>query len=156
VVSVFNPEAEAVTADLSLNADLHLPPGETYLVYDFWQRTYLGETTSALSLTIEPFGSRVVSIRRKLDVPQIVSTSRHITQGAYDLVALSYDQAACCLSGRSKMIEGEDYVITFRVPAEHSVIAEPRITAQGGGIYTLTIAPDCGGEIDWRIEFQRG
>lgn len=154
IVSVFNPKEEDATTDLLLNADLHLPPGKTYLVYDFWKREYLGAVTDALSLTIEPSASRVVSIRKKLDVPQIVSTSRHITQGAYDLVASSYDRAACCLSGRSKVVEGEDYVITFRVPPEYTVTADSRVAAAGDGIYTLTIAPERGGELDWRIDFR--
>ena len=153
VVSVFNPKEETTALELSLGTDVHLPAGETYLVYDFWARTCLGEVTDLLCLTLEPCESRVLGIRKQQDVPQLVSTSRHITQGAYDLVRCGYDGDARCLSGRSRVVAGEDYVITFRVPEGCVPEPNPDVVGVGNDICTLTVVPDHSGEMDWCVNF---
>jgi hypothetical protein len=154
VVSIFNPSDDVVHADLHFSQDLHLPAGGTYLAYDFWDQEYLGELTDSLCLAIDAFASRVVSLRRTRDVPQVVSTSRHITQGAHDIITMAYDSSTSTLVGRSRLVGGEEHVITFRVPSGYTVRPEPQIKHVRDDVYTLSIIPECCGDLDWRIEFQ--
>src|ERR1019366_4856923 len=58
--------------------DLGLAPA-TYSVFEFWSKKYLGDFRGSFSANaLDPKAVATYSIRRTLDHPQILSTSRHI------------------------------------------------------------------------------
>jgi hypothetical protein len=85
VVDILNLTTGEADVRLDLQADLHLPAG-SYHLYDFWENTYLGkcEATVPVTLQLRPFASRVLAVRPDLSRPQVLSTSRHLSQGAVD------------------------------------------------------------------------
>ncbi|MDD5603819.1 MAG: hypothetical protein PHG48_07085, partial [Eubacteriales bacterium] len=118
IIDVFNTAAENREARIDISADLHLDVenGERYLLYDFWASEVICTTSEEFSLSLPPFGSKVVSVHRLTDIPQIISTSRHITQGAYDLHEAEWDGSENVLSGSSDMAGGDMYKIVIYVP----------------------------------------
>ena len=71
------------------------------------------------------------------DKKQILSTSRHISQGGFDLVNVWLDDEDV-LHGRSKVVAGEPYVITVYDPVTQEA-------------FDTTINPEYTGELDWSI-----
>ena len=68
----------------------------------------------------------MIALRRKLDRPQVVSTSRHVSQGAVDLTYADWDSAGRVLRGRSKVVAGDDFKSLERRKRLHTVGATTR------------------------------
>lgn len=136
VVQVSNLLTEEHTVIVDFDSDLHLENG-SYLVYDYWQRAFLGKKEGSIALTLPAYGSAVLSVRRCNGGRQIVSTSRHISQGGFDLLDVQMD-AEGMLCGCSKVVAGEPYVITVYDPKTQSV-------------FEHTLYPETTGELKWRI-----
>ncbi|MFA6568886.1 MAG: alpha-galactosidase, partial [Victivallales bacterium] len=118
VVGLMNIKDEPLELNLSLESDLHIDirGGIRYAVYDFWKGEFLGIHGDTLQVSISPMDSAVLRITPLTSHPQVISTSRHITQGAYDLSGLRWDAVSNCLSGNSKCVEGEVCRLTLYVP----------------------------------------
>jgi len=136
VADVINFADEPRTVTVDLAADLGLEAGE-YLVHEYWSNTFCGTVSGQVTITVPAFGSAVLSVRRKTGTLQLVSTSRHITQGAADLVDVSYAEGV--LSGISKVVKDDPYCITVYNPDNDTIMEK-------------TIVPDETGTIQWRIE----
>ena len=136
VVQVTNLLTESATLTVDFDKDLHLDEGE-YLVYDYWKHTFLGRIKENITLTLPAYGSAVLAVRKYTGKKQVVSTSRHISQGGFDLVDVWLDEDGM-LHGRSYVVAGEDYVITIYDPKKQE-------------IYETIIQPIRTGEMDWQV-----
>ncbi len=136
VAGVFNfaNEERVITVDFA--KDLGLEDGE-YLVHEYWSDTFHGVVSGSLTVTLPACATAVLSIRKKTDQLQLVSTSRHITQGAADLVQVSCRDDV--LSGVSKVVKGDPYTIKAYDP--HS-----------GQLLQKTLLPEYTGEFEWSIK----
>lgn len=115
VVDVFNTTDEPQCVGISLEKDLYLESGE-YLVFDYVHQKFLGCITDRMDLELEPCESRILRFCKKTDRPQILSTSRHITQGAAELRDVKWDEDSRTLHICSDMIADENYQIYIYVP----------------------------------------
>ncbi len=57
----------------------------------------------------------------RLHRPQILSTSRHISQGGVDLKNVGWDVSGLALKGASNVVKGDPYSIYVRLPAGYRV-----------------------------------
>jgi hypothetical protein len=106
-------------------SDLGLPRDEEYIVYEFWGKHYLGVFRGTFPAPAqEAKEARVFCIRKKLDRPQVVATSRHILQGWPDLVDVRWDEGEVCLRGKSEVVRGDPYEVVVRVPGEFRLVRE--------------------------------
>ncbi len=161
VVDVLNLTTADAEVGLDLAADLHLPAG-SYHLYDFWANAYLGEASTAapVPLTLRPCASQVLAVRPALDRPQILSTSRHLTQGAVDLASLDWDEATQTLSAVSRVVAGDPYAVTLHVPAGRRPFTEgnrttiPHLERVAERVWRFTILPEVTGELGWAVSFQ--
>jgi hypothetical protein len=113
VAGVYNWSGNEKTVDVRA-ADLGLQGSKSYLVYELWSRSYKGELTSSFPLRLRPTSCGVLSIHEKGDAPVILSTSRHILQGAVDLSSVTWDANAKTLSVVcDKLLEGEYEVVLY-------------------------------------------
>jgi hypothetical protein len=118
VVGLFNFGRRAASRTLDLaRLGLDASGGARYLVYDFWNRALVGLTHDTLTLDVPAEGCRVLSVRRYEPRPQLISTSRHITQGGVELRDLKWDAKTLTLSGASDLIAGDPYTLTVSLPA---------------------------------------
>ena len=133
-VGIFNLSEEERAVTLSLGDDLFLAAGR-YHIYDYWKQEYRGLTESSVTLTLPPFGCAVLRVTRDEGVPTVVCTSRHITGGAPDLLAVTRKDGK--LTGRSAVVKGDPYTVAVATPEGES--------------RTLTVTPDATGEIEWSL-----
>jgi hypothetical protein len=160
VVGIMNIKDEALDLNLSLESDLNINTrdGKTYAVYDFWKSKFRGIHGDALQVSIAPMDSAVLRITPLTSHPQVISTSRHITQGGYDLNDLQWDAASNCLSGSSKCVEGEVYRLTLYIPEGYefaSVKCDERAAFNNKGcILKADLNPDRSGDIAWKLYFK--
>lgn len=158
VVSVMNTKDTPLELNLSLQADLHLGGGQTYAIHDFWKDEALGVHADTVQVTIAPMDTIVLRVTPLPGRPQVVSTSRHITQGAYDLNCLRWDAAANALAGSSKCVGGEVYRLTLHVPENFDLASvdcqEKALFTQAGCVLRVDITPAGSGDLDWKLNFQ--
>ena len=65
-----------------------------------------------------PGGScQILAIQPLCDHPQLLSTSRHITQGMVDAADETWDATSMTLSARSKVVASDPYELRIVVPS---------------------------------------
>ncbi len=116
LVSVFNTTDQAVTETVCLNTlgiDMKVP-----IAYEY----YSGELQEGCSVSaqLKPFETKIYAIREKTEVPQIVSTSRHVTQGIIELKKETWDEAKRMLSLTAELVGQDLYTVSVRVPDSYA------------------------------------
>lgn len=142
-------------------ADLGLDRSATYLVFEFWTHRFLGAFRDSFKAPPQPGpGARVYAIRPELSRPQILSTSRHITQGGVDLQGVEWDAASGTLSGRSLVVAGDAYTIDLHVPPGYR-LSRAELDGLPAEVRTqpdelaATLRPQRSGAIRWQFRFTR-
>ena len=147
---------------------IDLPDATHYVGYDFWSDRFIPPFSDSIPALLSPGGCRIMSVRPVRDYPQVVSTSRHLTQGVTDLSGENWNSENQTLSGTSAVIAGDDYEIRIMVPAgENSWLVKSasvgigRLNAvasfvQDGSFIRVTISPEVTGPAYWKVSFDRG
>jgi hypothetical protein len=108
-----------VSAPLSGNqvetGSIGFDESKDYYIFDFWNQKFIGlvKGKDEISADLKPEESVVYSIREKLDVPQVISTNRHIMQGMMELNDVSWNEVNSKISGKANVIGDEEFVITI-------------------------------------------
>lgn len=96
-------------------ADLGLDSNKSYLVFEFWNKQFIGIAKGAFATDVlQPNEIATYAIRELTTHPQIMSTNRHLSQGGYDLQHVSWKQNT--LSGESKAVQGDPYELYVYLP----------------------------------------
>jgi len=169
VIGLFNWDNAPHEFDCSLER-IGLPDASKYLAFDFWAGAMLPPLESAVKLILPPQSCAVLAVRALADHPQLLSTSRHVTQGMVDVVAERWDGDARQLSGVSRVIGGDDYELriaaytssgTWQI-AGAEVAAEDRqagvtvAVREDAGLVRATIRSPVSREVHWQVNFQAG
>ena len=119
VTGLFNFE-EGKTEEIALKwKDLGITEGPVH-VFDFWNDEFMGTWDSGISLSINPTSCRVLTLLPDNGEIQLISTSRHITQGWVDLLKLDSESKGTRISGASRIPGGEPYILSFAYPRGHN------------------------------------
>jgi alpha-galactosidase len=119
VVALFNPDLDtAVERRVSLSR-LGLDPAKTYLAFDFWRRQLVGEITNDLALKIGPGSVTLLALHAATGAPQLLSTSRHVTQGAIELEDVRWNAGEGALTGVSVGPKRSEHDVFVYVPGDH-------------------------------------
>jgi hypothetical protein len=112
VIGLFNwDELEEVKIEYPLRK-IGLPPSRSYVGFDYWANEFVAPFAGlALEATLPPASCRILAIRPVGSVPQVISTSRHITQGVVDILEETWDDDTGTLSGISKVVADDPYEI---------------------------------------------
>jgi alpha-galactosidase len=125
VAGLFNAsETEPLERGVALSR-LWLDPNKTYLAYDFWNERLHGEVTGELRSRIQPASVVLLALHEKRNVPQVLSTDRHVLQGALELENVSWNAATQRLEGVSIGPKGTAHNLTIYLP-------EAQTWVQGG------------------------
>jgi hypothetical protein len=159
VVGLFNfDESKPVVSYVGWK-DLGLPDDRLVHVFDFWNKEYLGAWEKGISLELLPASTRVLSLVPATDQIQLVSTSRHITQGWLDLI--SHELRGNRYTGKSRLIKNDPYHLRFAFPrGKHFAIK--RATAGGlpvrivnhQGWAEIEITSPKTTEVSWEVVFE--
>jgi hypothetical protein len=126
---------------------------KSWIGVDAWSGELLHAGEGKLELSLPPETCRAVSVWEDLQHPQFVGSSRHLTQGAVDLVALKWDPEKLRLSGRSLLVGGDPYRVRIHVPAGYRV-ATPGVE-QKGTLAELIVRKEKSGKARWEIAFAK-
>jgi hypothetical protein len=121
-------------------ANLALDPEREYLVFDFWKQEFLGRVAGGIDCPPLPLGHcQILALRPALDRPQLLSSSRHVSQDAVSVKAHSWVNDALTLRLEGVCGTGETYWVHvppgFRLVRMYAedVKAEPGTLTTAGG-----------------------
>ncbi len=163
VVGLYNYGGAPKLATLDLG---RLPlDADAVHVFEFWSSTYLGAfpRKARLARQLAAYEGQVFSVTPvDEDRPVLVSTSRHVSQGAVDLDALSWrrDGARWVVEGKSShLVGGDPYELAFVGGASRvSKVTCPAAaieSSSGGGVERVRMTPARSGSVEWAITFER-
>ncbi len=158
IVGLFNLEEQPEERAVDF-ASLGLPSDADMLVFEFWREEFLGVRRGGVALTLPPHTSRILSIRRPLDRPQVIGTDMHVLQGYHEIERMKWDGTAKTLSGEYRRAAGmagrafvyvpEGWQPHFDFPLAPT---SAKLTNIGGRLWAQEVTlPD--GRCTWSIPF---
>jgi hypothetical protein len=167
VVGVFNFDEARTRPTYVSWKDLGLPEDKPVHVYDFWNREYLGAWAGGVTVDLSPASSRVLTLLPQENRPQLISTSRHLTQGWVDLTSQAFNQATNSYRGKSKVVRNDPYELRFAFPrgrnftinsvsARSTAGALPVKISNHQGWATVEFSSPRTTEVTWNVSFAPG
>jgi hypothetical protein len=164
VVGVFNFNSGKTERTLLRWSDLGLPAGKLVHVFDFWNKDYLGAWAEGIVVEAAPTSCRVLTLVPATDRIQLISTSRHITQGWVDLTALNANAAGDTFKGTSQVVQNDPYELRFVFPRGTNHVVRRAVARAGLGRLPVKISNHQGWaavevtspktqKIDWEVQF---
>jgi hypothetical protein len=165
VAGFFNAsETEALDRAVPLRR-LWLDPQATYLAYDFWNERLHGEVTGELRVRIEPASVVLLALHERRTVPQVISTDRHVLQGAVELESVSWNAAAQTMEGVSLGPKGSAHNVTVYVPEAQRWVQGGPFLFQDFPDYTVKMMDehllrirvrfDRATRVSWRVDLRK-
>jgi hypothetical protein len=169
VVALYNWGQQQETVAASAQR-IGLPAAKQYVGFDFWTNKFVPPFEGEVKSTLPPGSCRVLAIRPVSDHPQLISTSRHITQGMVDVTGEAWDPASRTLSATSKVVANDPYELRIVVPSGANSFGAVSVTVsaqdKGAGVTATfkqdgprvrtTIASPVSREIKWQVHFDKG
>ena len=91
LAAVFNWNDHEDDVYFELDA-LGVPESDGFLVHDFWMRQYLGKVSQSVNLlNIPPRSAKLLCFREEQDIPQLLATDIHYTQGSAEILSAGWD-----------------------------------------------------------------
>jgi hypothetical protein len=116
IVALFNwSEKESATLQYEANR-LGLPAAKRYETFEFWTARP-GEILGSLSYEIPAASCRVFSVRPAKSYPQVISTSRHLTQGIVAFHGERWDGDNKTLCGTCDVVANDPYEVRVLLPS---------------------------------------
>ena len=150
VVGLFNWSPTTSESVRLTPADIGLPEGR-YVYYDAWGKHLLGLGDGPLAVNLAPTSCTVVVVRPLEDRPQLVGTSRHLTQGAEDLHHVRWYPGNDSIRGRSDVVAGDPYELRFTLPPGWTTFG--RDVRVEGPLGVLTLRSPENARLTWQIKF---
>jgi len=159
VAALVNTREDPLELSLDFAADCRLETGggRRYAVYDYWKGKFLGLYTTGVSVRNAPFETAVLRVTPVIDdmLPTLISCSRHITQGGYELVYMKRDAAGGTVRGTVKCVAGEPCRLSFFIPEGMEIAARGGVWEKNGSCGVLTILSSDGGEASWQLRIKK-
>jgi hypothetical protein len=159
VVGLYNWESEESRFDVPLEK-LGLNSQTEYVAFDYWGNKFLPAIKGRLQLTLPPESSVVLAVRLRANHPQVISTSRHVTQGIVDLTEEKWNAATKTLSGRSKLVGQDPYelrIVSGAAKVDKVTVAAAGVSSSHSADSHLTrvkLVSPTSQEIAWSVQFK--
>ena len=150
VVGLFNWD-EKTPAHISCPAErIGLPRADRYVGFDYWADEFVDPFGGALESDLPPASCRIIAVRPVSSQPQVLGTSRHITQGTVDLLEEAWDGNTRTLRGTSRVVANDPYELRIAAmdqdgPWRIGDLSVSSVDSQEGVSIQLV------GQEDWRI-----
>jgi hypothetical protein len=161
VAGLFNWDDHEKEFDISLKR-LGLDPAREYVGFDFWRNEVVPSIKRNLKIRVPAQSCAVLALRPSAGHPQLLSTSRHVTQGIIDVTEESWNVRRGELSGRSKVVANDPYELRVWSSQPAQAITVRSITGekmeasfrQDGNLIRATINSPKSNEVGWTIRFK--
>ena len=147
VVGLFNWEQQDREIDYPVDR-LGLKPGVDYAAFEYWSNKLIEPVRDRLRFKLPASSSAVLAIRAVSSHPQVVSTSRHITQGLIDLSNEQWRNGE--LSGVSKVVAGDPYELRI---APGAWAPDDAAISDSGSLLRIKVDSSVAGEVQWKVKF---
>ncbi len=118
-------------------ANLALDPTREYLVFDFWKQEYVGRFTGDMPCPALPLGHcQILAIRAALDRPQLLSSSRHVSQDAVSVKTRSWTDNELTLGLKGVSGTRETYWVHVPPGFELATVTGENLKPQAGRLKT--------------------
>jgi len=151
---------------------LGLRPDATYAAFEFWSNRVIPPFSGGLHERVPARSSRVFVVREIADHPILLGTSRHITQGAIDVLEEAWNASQRTLSGAGRVVGRDPYelrILAFSGPgqtapsqaAKAEVSADDRAAGvtialtQHASLVRATILSPTSRTVRWSVAFSR-
>ncbi len=141
--------------------ELGLPTATDFVAFEFWSRRSLGVVHDSLrpGPVAAAFQVQVFCLRPRVDHPQVLSTSRHVTCGGPDLSLVNWRDGT--LSGVSQLVANDPYLLFLTEPVGYRLdqveVSGARVTEQRieGATRIMRLESSVGGEARWQVRYRR-
>jgi hypothetical protein len=125
--------------------NLSLDPAKTYLAFDFWAQKFLGEVRDSMKTSALAVGHcQVIAFREKLDHPQFLAYSRHVSMGAVGIQSQHWSGNALTLNVEGVTGATETYWV--HVPAGQKCTSAridngpaAQVVSENGEVITIAV-----------------
>jgi hypothetical protein len=173
VLGLYNWDSESARIGYDA-AKAGLDGNTSYYAFDFWSKRPLPSFKRAFSFDMPAESCRVIAVRAAEGHPELVSTSRHVTQGMVDVSSERWDSASCALSGISQIVGNDPYELRIagindcgrkwklvsaaasaeQLPGRITVLTEPARANENNWLRIL-ITSGNSGPVDWSLKFAK-
>jgi hypothetical protein len=136
--------------------------GKTYLAFDFWRQRFIGVMENDLRVVVEPGSVRLLALHAATGAAQLLSTSRHVTQGAIELEDVRWNAKERALHGVSIGPAGSAHDVFVYVPGNHPwTWQRPALYRHHSGyslkfvdsnVVRVRMRLENGGRVAWKID----
>ncbi len=167
VIGLFNWSTSAVLNVSVTLAHLGLDTNTAYVGFDFWSNSIIPNISGSLQIAVQPGSCDIIAVRPLSAVPELVSTSRHVTQGIVDVLAENWN-GINTLSGTSALVDGDPYELRLAATnnwqlqsagvsaADQSAGVTVSSTSQGNGLTRITLNSPTSRQVNWSAVFVGG
>ncbi len=154
VGAICNLADEEADFELDFNRDFHLEAVEKYAVFDFWNQRFLGIFNGKCQLRIPSYDSLVLRMTPVSDRPEVIGSSRHITQGGVELLSVKHGERE--ISGIVQCAGDENTVLSIYLPEGFSAVtASGKYTVKDRIVSLEVMGTSSGVPTGFRFEFQK-
>jgi hypothetical protein len=142
---------------------LDIPQGTQLVGFDYWAKQFVPAFSGPQEFKLPAGSCKVFALRKKLDRPQLLGTSRHISQGLVDVIDVKWDEQKRVLRGTSRVVAEDPYEL--RVHTAGRKVDQANAAGSGNGTLKTTvndsgdgqlrvrIISPSSGEVSWEIAF---
>ena len=115
VIALFNWEDEAKTISFSTE-EIGVRSDINYILYEFWEQKGCGTVTDSFSMKVPGHSVRLLAMHPLKDIPQWISSDRHITQNALELKEYKWIKESQVIEGKIGLISPFPLTMRLHVP----------------------------------------
>jgi hypothetical protein len=119
VVALFNWEGDVRSISFTTD-ELGIDKDADYLIYEFWTQKSYGKMKASFSMEIPPHSVRLLAMHKEKDIPQWISSDRHISQNAMELKDYRWNTDLKTLEGRIRIIGSFPLTMRLHIPPDYS------------------------------------
>ena len=142
VVGLFNWSNKETSIQVEC-ARLGLDPNATYHGFDYWNDRFISPVSGTLEVLLPAYACADIALVPADDVPRVLSTSRHVSQGMVDLANETWEPATQVLSATSKVVVDDLYQIRVVFPANRRVDQVSLPNSHEASISVEQLQPGC-------------
>ncbi|MFZ9938263.1 MAG: alpha-galactosidase [Luteolibacter sp.] len=140
-----------------------LPKADQYVAFDFWANKFVAPFSGKITSTLPGNSCRILAVRPVSGAPQLLSTSRHVTQGIVDVTGEKWDAAKSVLSATSKLVENDPYELRIILPVGGKSWRATDVDVpagvksafqQDGPMLRVTLTTPASREVRWSVRFE--